>query len=414
MKTLIIIFLVMCTQRTGYAQDPLTIGGCYARAESHYPLIRQKEIMTLSKSYSLENAAKGYLPQVVVGGQASYQSDVTQIPVEMPGVEPLSKDQYKIFGEVSQSLYHGGVVKQQKRIEEMNGVVEEGKLAVELYQLRNRINELFFGIMLLQEQIVQTELAKQDIESGLKKTEAAIANGIALQSAADVLRAEILGIQQRLIELNSAVTSYKEILGVFINQPADDIVLQKQEMTIVPDINRPELRLYDLQQESLELSRHLLVARRQPRLELFGQVGYGRPGLNMLQNNFDFYYIGGIRFNWSLSGFYTFGKEKQLLALKQRSLDVQKETFLFNTGLSLRQHESEIIKLEQMIRVDKEIIDLRTKVKQTASAQLEQGAISSHDYIREVNSEDQAKQNLVLHQTQLLLATARYQFTSGN
>ena len=416
MKSLTMLVFILLLTPFAYSQARLTIDECYERAETNYPLIRQRELIQKSKAFSIENASKGYLPQISISGQATYQSDVTQIPFEMPGVEPLSKDQYKVFGEIAQTLYQGGLVKQQLQMEKINAVVEEEKLAVELYQLKNRINELFFGILLIQEQTAQSELVKQDITSGLKKTEAAIAYGSAIRSSADVLQAELLRVDQRIIELQSAQNAYKEILGLFINQEIDDnTVLQKPEMNSdSKTINRSELSLFDYQKQSIDINRAMLSARKKPRIELFLQGGYGRPALNMLENQVDFFYLGGVRFNWLLSGFYTFGKEKQMLNLRQQSLDVQKETFLFNTGLTLNQHDAEITKLQRLIQVDEEIITLRTRIKQTASVQLEQGVISSTDYIREVNAEDQAKQNRVLHETQLLMAKAKYQFTSGN
>lgn len=416
MKSLTMLVFILLLTPFAYSQARLTIDECYERAETNYPLIRQRELIQKSKAFSIENASKGYLPQISISGQATYQSDVTQIPFEMPGVEPLSKDQYKVFGEIAQTLYQGGLVKQQLQMEKINAVVEEEKLAVELYQLKNRINELFFGILLIQEQTAQSELVKQDITSGLKKTEAAIAYGSAIRSSADVLQAELLRVDQRIIELQSAQNAYKEILGLFINQEIDDnTVLQKPEMNSdSKTINRSELSLFDYQKQSIDINRAMLSARKKPRIELFLQGGYGRPALNMLENQVDFFYLGGVRFNWLLSGFYTFGKEKQMLNLRQQSLDVQKEIFLFNTGLTLNQHDAEITKLQRLIQVDEEIITLRTRIKQTASVQLEQGVISSTDYIREVNAEDQAKQNRVLHETQLLMAKAKYQFTSGN
>lgn len=418
MKRIMFLIFQMLAIPGAFAQERLTIGECYERAENNYPLIRQRELIAKSKAYSIDNASKGALPQITVGGQATYQSDVTQVPLSMPGmeIEPLSKDQYKVFGEISQALYNGGVVRRQKQLEEVNGMVEEQKLEVELYQLKNRIDELFFGVLLIRDQITQSELVKQDIASGLKKVEASIANGTALKSAGDVLRAELLRTDQRIIELQATAEAYRGMLGLFINREISDHTILEKPQAPSPsrEIRRPELTLYTLQQQSIDASRALLSARKRPRVELFVQGGYGRPALNMLKNEFDVYYVGGVRFSWLLSGFYTFEKEKQILDLRRQSLDAQKETFLFNTRLTLGQQDTEISKLQRLIAVDREIIALRTQVKQTASVQLEQGAITSTDYVREVNAEDQAKQNLALHETQLLMASARHQFTSGN
>jgi hypothetical protein len=321
-----------------------------------------------------------------------------------------------VFADISQNLYQGGLVRQQKELEEVNSDIEQQKISVDLYQIKNRINELFFGILLIQEQRRQNELVKQDIGSGLKKTRTAIANGVALRSAADVLEAELLRAEEGNIELASAERSYKNILGLFIDSAVNDnSVLEKPLINIQGgNVTRPELTLLNYQKHGIEVNRAVLSARKKPRFDLFVQGGYGRPGLNMLENEFNLYYLGGVRFSWSLSGFYTFTREKQILTLKEQSLDVQKETFLFNTSLSLNQYEAEIAKLQRLLLVDDEIIKLQTRIKETASVQLEAGVISPTDYIRELNSEDQAKQNRVLHETQLLMAKAKYQFNRGN
>ncbi len=159
---------------------------------------------------------------------------------------------------------------------------------------------------------------------------------------------------------------------------------------------------------------NLLSASQRPGVELFLQGGYGRPGLNMLENSFRPYYLGGVRFTWRLSNLYTYRNEKEILNIRRQTLDAQEETFVFNTELTLSQHQVEIQKLQQLIRADEEIIALRRRVRETAAVQLEQGVITATDFVREVNAEDQAQQNRVLHETQLLLAQAKYQFASGN
>lgn len=397
------------------AQDSLTLEQCYVLAENNYPLLRQKHLIDLTSQYTVENAARASLPQIALGGQATYQSEVTRIPVEMPGVEPLSKDQYKIFAEVSQPLYHGGMVREQKRLETFNAAVEEKKVEADLYAVRARINDLFFGILLLQEQSKLTSLKKADLTAALRKVEASVANGSAIRSAASSLKAEVLRVDQRLIEIASSAHTYREMLSRFINQPVTRDT--RFAMPVIGDlsasIDRPEMQVFESQKQVLEASKRLLAARRQPKVDLFAQGGYGRPGLNMLENEFDFYYLGGIRFSWPLSTYYTLKKETQILDIRQQSLDVQTETFVFNATLQLDQHQSEITRLRRLLEVDREIIALRTQVRETAEAQLEEGVITSADFIREVNSEDEAKQNLALHQVELLLAEAKYRFTSG-
>lgn len=415
MKHTITITVLLFFTSFARSQDTLTVVECYERAEANYPLIAQRGLIEKTGTFTVENASKGYLPQISIGGQATYQSDVTRIPVEMPGVAPLSKDQYRIFGEISQNLYHGGVVREQKRAEEVNAAIESGKLEVDIYLLRDRINDLFFGILLLREQIAQSQLLRDDLFIALKKVEASIQHGTALRSAGYVLRAELLRIDQRIIELQTAETSFREMLGMFTDRLIESsTVLVKPEWTAgSEEIDRPELKLFSIQKQGIETNRALLSARKKPRIELFLQGGYGRPALNMLENRFDFYYLGGIRFNWLLSGYYTFRRENEILDLRQQSVDVQKETFLFNTNLTRRRHEADISQLQRLIQVDDEIIALRMRVLPTATAQLGEGVISATDYIREVNAADQAKQNRALHETQLLMARAKYRFTTG-
>lgn len=410
MSVLFVISLSAC-----FAQDSLTLKECYALAENNYPLLKQRGLIELTAQYSIQNAARGSLPQIAVGGQATYQSDVTRIPFEMPGVEPLSKDQYRVFADISQTLYHGGLVGEQKRMEELNARTETEKLEADLYAVRARINDLFFGILLMQKQMALTSLKKADLGAALDKVEASVNHGTAIRSSASALKAEMLRVEQGVIEILASANVYREMLGVFIGRriTADTRLGTPTTGDLPESIDRPEMQVFESQKLVLEANKSLLAARRKPKVELFLQGGYGRPGLNMLDNKFDLYYLGGFRLSWLLSGQYTLKQEKQVLDIRQESLDVQKETFVFNTNLQMNQHASDIGKLRRLLEVDREIIALRRQVRETAEVQLEEGVITSSDFIREVNSEDEARQNLALHEVQLLLAQARYRFTSG-
>lgn len=396
---------------------PLSLEDCYKLARQNFPLIKQKELIQKTKEYSIDNISKGYLPQFVINGQATYQSDVTEIPVKLPNtiIPALDKDQYKLYAEVNQTLFDGGVKKLEKHSVEANAAVEQQKLEVELYKLNERINQLFFGILLVNEQLAQTDILKKDIQLGITKIDAAIANGTALKSSGDALQAELLKADQRAIELKSASRGYRDMLSLFINKPLDEhIVLERPGKIIAAStINRPEILLYDTEKKSLDVQTSLIKAKNLPKAGLFLQGGYGRPALNMLKNDFDAYYIGGAKITWSLSGLYTSKKEKALVNIKSKSVDLQKEVFLFNTNLTLKKQNAEISKLEELIQSDNGIIQLRTRIKNTALSQLEYGVINSSDYLREVNAEDQAKQTQFLHEIQLLMAQYDQQNTTG-
>ena len=396
----------------------LSVDSCYAMAKRNYPLLKQYALIEKSREYSLENAAKGTLPQLNLAGQGTYQSEVTRIPISLPGMEipTLSKDQYKLYAEVAQPLTDLFTVKYQKELIKSNAEVEGQKIEVELFKIKERINQLFFGIILVDAQIQQTELLKKDIQLGIDKTNAAIANGTALKSSANALRAELLKANQRIIELKAARKGYLDMLSLFIHQQLDDKVeLEKPAvLTVSSTINRPELRLYSAQQRTFELQNKLITARNLPRASLFLQGGYGKPALNVLNNAFDLYYIGGLRLNWNLSGYYTAKNERKILSINQDIIGLQQETFLFNTNLNLKQQNAELSKLQELIASDSEIIQLRESIKNTAKNQLDFGTVTSNDYITYLNAEDQAKQGLLLHQIQLLMAQYNYQTTSGN
>ncbi|MFZ6002026.1 MAG: TolC family protein [Bacteroidota bacterium] len=420
MKKSILLFLWIFVAAPSWAQQALTIEQCYELARQNYPLIHQKDLVAKSKEFSVANARTGFLPQVSIAGQATYQSEVTRVPLEVPGfkVDALSKDQYKIYAELNQSIYDGGTVKRQTALQETNALVEDQKVEVELYRIKERINQIYFGTLLIDEQKVQAELIKKDLTSSLAKMESAIRNGTAFKTNADILQAELLKTDQRIIELNATKRSYLDMLGLFIHQEiAENVVLQKPTTVAVStdsNLARPELTLYRYQSELITAQQQLTNTKVLPRVSLFVQGGYGKPGLNMLLNKFDTYYIGGLRLNWNLGGFYNTKRDKQLLDVNLQSVNYQKEAFLFNTNLTLKQQNNDITKLNELIAVDEKLIELRTRIKNTAKAQLENGVITANDYLRELNAEDQAKQNLALHQTQLVMTQYNYQVTSGN
>jgi outer membrane protein TolC len=396
----------------------LTLNDCYKLAEQNYPLIKQRELITKTADYTIENIQKGYLPQLNINGQATYQSAVTAIPIKLPGlnIPTLSKDQYKLYGELSQVLYDGGEMKQQKQLQKTDEAVNQQQLEADLYQLKDRVNQLFFGVILLDEQLKQNDLVIKDIQLGHDKIMASIKNGIAFRSNGDVIVAELLKNKQQTIELRASRKAYTDMLSLFVGKTIDDetVLVKPQPVTVSQQINRPELLVYKEQDKNLDVQNKLLTAKALPKLDLFFQGGMGRPALDLLSNNLSAYYIGGIRLSWSPSSFYTIKKERALIDISRQTLDVQKETFLFNTNLTVKQQDADIGKYQQLLASDDEIIDLRTKVKNSAMAQLENGVISGNDFLSEVNDEDQARQNKILHEVQLLIAQYNQQTTTGN
>lgn len=415
------VLVMLLSSVSAAAQHPatLTIDSCYQKAERNYPLVKQYELIEKSRAYSIANANKGYLPRFSVAGQATYQSEVTKLPVTLPGlsVPTLSKDQYKVYGEVAQPITDLFTLRSQKDFVDANSEIERQKTQVQLYALRERINNLYFGVLLLNAQIAQTQLLRKDIEAGLSKTQTALENGATLKSNVDNLKAEMLKIEQHTIELNANRKAFLRMLSLFINeQLSDDVVLETPNVYLPQQgmINRPELKLFEMQKEAFNVQDKLITAQTLPKFSLFVQGGVGRPALNFLSNDFKSYYIGGLRLNWNLSSLYTSGKQKKILSLNSKAIDVQKEVFMFNTNLALEQQNSEVQKIQELINTDNNIILLRTDVKTATKNQLEYGTATANDYITAANAEDQARQNLLIHRIQLLMAQYDYQTTSGN
>lgn len=398
--------------------NQITLNECYLMAEHNYPLVKQRELILKTSEYTIENIQKGYLPQLNINSQATYQSAVTQIPLKLPGVNisDISKDQYKLYVELNQVLYDGGIIDQQKQLQKANEATERQKLEAELYKLKERINQLFFGILLIDGQLKQNSFLIKDLQLGLNKIQAAINNGTALKSNANVLKADLLKSTQRNIELMATRKAYTNMLSFFINKDLNEktLLVKPQPTTISQEINRPELSIYIEQNKIIDVQNSQLTARALPKLNLFFQGGVGRPALNLLNNDFDPYYIGGVRFTWSPSILYTLKKDRVLLAINKRNIDIQKETFLFNTRLVIKQQNGEINKYQELLDTDDEIISLRQQVKTASLAQLTYGVISANDYLREANAEDQARQNKILHEIQLLMSQYNQQTTTGN
>ncbi len=418
-KNIISIILSVMIVFASVNGQSLTLDECYTLAESNYPLVKQYELIEKSRDYSISNASKGYLPQFTISGQATYQSDVTKMPFSLPNtdVPTLSKDQYRIQGEVVQPISDVfTTVKYKKEIVKSEADAERNRTDVELYKVKERINQLYFGILLIDAQINQVEIMKKDIRSAIDKNRTAIANGVALKSSADMLKAELLKAEQRTIEMHAMRKTYTEMLSFFISRDVNEETLFEKplEKVIISDINRPELQMFDSQKRAIQSKGKLLDTGIMPRLNLFAQGGYGKPGLNMLANDFDFYYVGGVRLTWNISNLYTHKKEKGLLMNNQNAVDVQKDIFLFNLELDVTRQNNEIEKLYEIIETDREIINLRENIRISAQNQLEYGTVTTNDYLTYINAEDQAKQNLIYHEIQRLTAMYNLKTSLGN
>jgi len=419
----VLVTILLCSVSSGsalYGQkvETLSVENAYMLARKNYPLIKQRDLITKTKDFTVSNAAKGYLPSFSVKGQATYQSTVTDFPFEVPGIHipQFNKDQYKMYAEADQLIYDGGVIKNKKESAIANEALEQQNLEVQLYALYEKVNQLFFGALLMEEQLNQNLLLQKDIRNGIEKAKAFVANGVAYRSSVDELSAQLLQSQQSNVEMSATKKAYLDMLKLFIGlEPDAGLALEKPPApSLTEEIKRPELEAFNSQKKIYDLRGKLLKDQIKPRISFFAQGGYGRPGLNFLSNNFDWYYIGGLRFSWDFGSLYSLKNNLHLLDINKNSVETQKEVFLFNTRISQLQQKESLQKFDSLIQKDNSIIELRTSVKKAAFAQLENGVLSAHDYINQVIAEDQARQNKIIHEVQLLQAQYNYQNITGN
>ena len=417
LKTLFSIITVIALGKHSFGQKTYSLSECLQLAENNYPSIKQKELILKSEQYNLSNLTKGTYPQISLNGQGTWQSEVTSFKIPGVNFTPPSKDQYKTYAEITQPLTELHTVKAQKEMQKAQTAVQMQTWQTEIYKIRERIYQLYFGIQLTQEQIQLNNLVKKDLETGINKVTAAINNGTEYRSSLDKLNAELLRIKQRFIELSSAKKAYVEMLSYFIGQNINenDQLSLPATPSLSNTISRPELNIFSAKEKSLNIQQKIINNKNLPRFSLFAQGGAGQPSpLNLIMRDFRPYFIGGLKMSWNFNSLYTQKNEIASVYLEKKNNEIQKELFLFNTNMAIKQQNNELNKTNQLIESDEELIQLRNSIKNTAQIQLENGIISTSDYIKEVNAEDQARQNKALHQIQLLAAQYNLQYISGN
>ena len=416
MKRMIFSFSFLLYVAGAYAQ--ITLEECQRKTQDNYPLVHQYGLVEKTKEYNLENAAKGYLPQFALSAKASYHSDVTEIPVKLPGVDlkGLSKDQYQVMLELQQKIWDGGGIRMQKKQTIAEAEVEKEKLNVDMYALNNRVNDLYFGILLLDEQIKQNTLLQDELERNYRQITAYVENGIANQADLDAVKVEQLNTKQKRVDLVSSRAAYLKMLSLLVGEAlSPETVLEKpvpQSMvSAVSEIRRPELALFDAQGAGLQVQEKALNVRHLPQFGLFVQGAYGNPGLDMLKNEFSPYYMAGVRLSWNFGSLYTLKNDRRVIEKKRQQLDNNRDVFLFNTRLEMTQQDQAIHSLEKQMRDDDEIIRLRTNIRKAAEAKVANGTLTVTEMLRELTNESLARQSKAIHEIQRLMGIYQLKYT---
>ena len=413
------ISLILAIIVRGQAPAVLTLEWCQQKAVDNYPAYRQYELLTNSSELNIKNLNKNYLPELNINAQASYQSDVTKVPTIIPefAPEPISKDWYKLTLDLNQVIYDGGTTRQNKNLESIDHQIDAKNLDIELYQLRDRVSQIYFNILVMQQNQSLLKLHKETIEARLKEMESAVRNGVVLASNAYILRAEILKTEQKQAEIDLAVSAGLSTLSKLVGEdiPASvSLDMTEPDIVAVPDLSqRLEFGLFSLQETKMDALKKVTGTRQIPRLFAFGQAGIGRPAFDMLSNDFQDFYIVGAKLNWNFWNWNKTRNEKKILDIRKEIILTNQETFATNAGIDLDNKISEILKYNELIKKDAEIVSIRSRIMKTYESQLENGVITSTEYLNELNAETEAKLNLELHRVQLVHAKYDYLATAG-
>ena len=418
----ITLFLALVSYAPCFAQ--LSIEACYEKARANYPLIKQYGLIEKTKEYNLSNAAKGYLPQVTFSAQATYQSDVTEIPIDLDaigltGVEipSVSQDQYKMELALSQTLWDGGAIRSERKTLRTQAEVDQRDMDVSMYTINERVNQLYFGVLLAEAQLEQNKVLQAELRRSCEQVSSYIKNGIAQQSDLDAIRVDLLKAKQTEAQFEHTKRAYREMLSRLIGEEiGEETRLVKPEAVrpLTKENNRPELGLYQAQIQNLEAQDSRITAGMMPKLGLFVTGGYGKPGLDMFEDKFKAYYLAGVKLSWNLGSLYTRKNDRRKIQTGIRSIETQRETFLFNTSLDVAQRNATIDKYIDQLKYDDEIIALRGSVKRASEAKMANGTLSGTDLTRDIHAEQSAIQDKILHEMELLQAIYNLKYVTNN
>ena len=397
------------------AQQTLSLEECYALANKNYPIAKQIDLLQQKSDLEVNALQTGKLPKIDLVAQGSYQNQVTTIP--NPVLEPINKDQYRANFDVNQLIYNGGLIDANAQLKEAQTKTQQQQVEVNLYQLKPRINQLYFSILFLQER-KQLLISKQEqLISKIKEVKSGIQYGAILPASEKVLEAENLKIKQQLSEIQFDKKRLFENLSSLTFTTVPETTTLEKPILITDETsqnNRPELKYFEFQNQQIEASKTVVSKNNLPKINAFGIAGYGNPGLNMVDNSYQPIFMVGLRANWNVFDWNKSKAEKDALTVSADIVATEKEAFLLNNSLQLQEMDNEIKKSEEIIKTDTEIIGLREYVEKSANSQLKNGVITTSEYLVEFTNLYEARTNQKLHEIQLALAKANYQVTKGN
>lgn len=412
-NTFLLLFFVL-SSITIHAQEKLSLQQCQDFARQNHPAIKQLGLLSQITELKNEINASNLLPVFNLNGQATYQSDVTQVAISIPGmnIPTADKDQYKLFVDIKQTIWDGGLNKAREILNEAEKTSNLQSVELELYSIKTKINELFFTGFSLQENKKIIDKKTETLNERKKVIESAVKHGVVLQSELDQLYAEIIKNNQLIAEINSNTDMVFSALSILTGKQINNntLVLNEAKTENTSEIKRIELSVFEKQHELITANSELLKTQFKPKFFGFGQAGYGKPGLNMLSNKFDKYFIAGLGFSWNIYDWKTNQRQREILNFQQDILQTKKQEFERNLNISIDKQIKQLAYLNEILLSDRELIALREKITRTSASKLGNGTITAADYIQDLNAETTAK--IVAESRKIQIEEAKIKLTN--
>lgn len=424
MKKSIIPILLCLIPALGLHAE-LTIEECVSKAEAHYPSVRKYDLLATTKDIDLSDINRSWLPRIAAYGQLTGQNVVPSFPESLTGVleqmgqpmKGLGKVQYKIGVDISQSIWDGGAAAAGRNLVRSQDDMRRAALDVELYAVRQRVENIYFALLLIEEQIAQNDVTYSLLMNNLEKVRSMKKNGVAMQSDLDMVEAQALGIKQIIALAQSAAQGYRLVLELFIGESIDGekLVRPNGELPLNRESNRPELRLFESQLVVNEATKKLSDTSLMPKIGLFAQAYYGYPGFDyfksMINRDLSFNIMAGLKVSWNIDAFYIRKNTSRRSTVNAGNIDTDRELFLFNSDLqSVSQFET-IKGLRSVMEDDERIVALRTNVRKAAESQLENGIIDATALLTKISDENVAEITAKLHEIQLIQEIYKLKYT---
>lgn len=419
LKNVFVPLAAICAGYAAHAQT--TLDECIGWAYDNYPQIKEMSLIEMTKGIDLKNAAYAWLPHLNISGKATWQSEVVEMPMDIPGMDiNIPHDQYGLTAEFTQQIWDGGTSRSQKELAEAGAEVKKTQLETNLWSIRSRVQNVFLGIILIDKQLELNRLLRESLERSSEEVKSRMAAGVALPSDLDQVSVNILSCLQQRASLDADRKSYVKILGLLTGRDMTDVELAvpQDAVNYVDDgardfETRPEMAFYAAQLKQNDFQRRQLNTLISPKLNLSLQGGYGRPGMNMLSGDFSGYFVAGLKLQWNIGALYTRGLDKRKVNADAQKIDLTRKSFILNSSVEAEQKNNAILKARDVLEKDSEIIGLRQRIRASGENQYREGTIKMNDYLSMLDEEYKAKANESMHEVQLMMAVYDMKNTIG-